>query len=251
MILDIHFIQKYTSVSIKRIQICNRSQLIKWVYFQSKNILKKSYSLYKLNRMSKIQTLKIYTKFVQVNGNATFKKPRKQEKMEQIYQRNGDNLEFNKKKGNKFQLHQFLKLQNFANSINYNLRIFKCYLMGFNMRAQLSKSINFKKLVRLRQNILRVADLQFINQVLNNLARILTEIKNGNLQCERFEELKLQYQSWKDDINTFEKDEQELLERNRQILKLKWQKVSAGVKVQRKFDSHLMKTVEEHSDEEA
>ncbi|CAK59524.1 unnamed protein product (macronuclear) [Paramecium tetraurelia] len=108
-----------------------------------------------------------------------------------------------------------------------------------------------EELLRLRQNILNGADLQFINQVLNNSASILREIKIGNLQCEAFEELKLQYQSWRDRINTFEKNEQELLERNRQILKLKWQKVQAGVKVQRKFDSRLIQTVEEHPDEEA
>ncbi|CAD8201307.1 unnamed protein product [Paramecium octaurelia] len=111
---------------------------------------------------------------------------------------------------------------------------------------------NFQEeLLKLRQNTLRGADLQFIIQTLNNSTSILREIKNGNLRCEAFEELKLQYSSWRDRINTFEKNEQELLERNRQILKLKWQKVQAGVKVQNKFDSNLIQTVEERPDEDS
>ncbi|CAD8197854.1 unnamed protein product [Paramecium pentaurelia] len=114
------------------------------------------------------------------------------------------------------------------------------------------KIYNFQEeLLKLRQKMLRGADLQFVNQILNNSTNLFKEIQNGILPIDLFEELKLKYQNWRDTTNTFEKNEQELLERNRQILKLKWQKLQAGVKVQNKFDSKCIKTVEEHLDEES
>ncbi|CAD8090940.1 unnamed protein product [Paramecium primaurelia] len=139
-----------------------------------------------------------------------------------------------------YQFHkvQFKDIQSQYKDIQYESLIINIY--------------NFQKeLLKLRQNTLKGADLQFVNQILNNSTNILKEIKNGNIQQESFDELKLQYQSWRDNINNFEQNEQELLERNRQILKLKWQKVQAGVKVQCKFDSQLIQPVQEYLDEDS
>ncbi|CAK59284.1 unnamed protein product (macronuclear) [Paramecium tetraurelia] len=139
--------------------------------------------------------------------------------------------------------YQFHKLQ---------LRDMQSQKKAIEHQSHIVKIYNFQEeLLKLRQKMLRGADLQFVNLILNNSTNLLKEIMNGNLQADHFEELKQKYYNWKCSFSTLEKNEQELLERNRQILKLKWQKLQAGVKVQNMFDSHCIKTVEEHIDEES
>ncbi|CAD8118879.1 unnamed protein product [Paramecium sonneborni] len=220
--IDILFIKGFFEEKLILIQICqNQSNLKSEIIYQ--NCLNKWESYFQEAQQIKQNGINLLKKWRQ------FKQQHKNMKLFKIKQ-----------------IPQVIRYQQF-----YKL-LLKDFKFLENQENFISKIYNLQEeLLKTRQKMKRGADFQFVNQILNNSTNILKEINNGNLQFDLFEELQQKYQNWKDKINLFEKNEQELLERNRQILKLKWQKLQAGVKVQNKFDSQKIKTVEEHLDEDS
>ncbi|CAD8192780.1 unnamed protein product [Paramecium pentaurelia] len=223
--IDVLFIKGYFEEKLITLQINQK------VYNQN------TYVIYQ-NCLNKWDSYFIEAEQIKKNGINLLKKWRKFKSQHKITQK----LQ-NKSNPQVIRFYQFHKLQ---------IKDIQSQYKDLQYESLIINIYNFQKeLLKLRQNTLRGADLQFVNQILNNSTNILKEIKNGKIQQETFDELKLQYQSWRDNINNFEQNEQELLERNRQILKLKWQKVQAGVKVQCKFDSQLIQPVQEYLDEDS
>ncbi|CAD8159005.1 unnamed protein product [Paramecium pentaurelia] len=152
----------------------------------------------------------------------------------------------------KFQLqNQIVKFQQF-----YQLNLKEFYKNLNNKDIKLEN--NIKDAFAIQEDILNQRhgavdsiDLHFCNLLLEKLSELNIQILKGNNVSQQLIELSKELVAWKENINSAQDKQDELLARNKELLAIKWRNLKSGIKLKKRVLKKVeMQTIQEEEEEQ-
>ncbi|CAD8124478.1 unnamed protein product [Paramecium sonneborni] len=158
------------------------------------------------------------------------------------------------KKNSKIELIKNPLILRFIQYYQLNSSVLECINKDSNWKSQLSYSYKLQdELLKARQHSKKMKDIQQIRYYLESIIKLLMQLKMGHQIYDQLINIEIVFRHYQQTKQNEQREQQSMLERNREMLKIKWQNLQAGIKVQNKLTNISQKqclTIQEQDQEE-
>ncbi|CAK60825.1 unnamed protein product (macronuclear) [Paramecium tetraurelia] len=158
------------------------------------------------------------------------------------------------KKNSKVELISNPKIVRFIQYYQLPSSVLKCVNYDKNWKSQLIYSYKLQdELLRTRVQSRTMKDIQQIRIYLESVINLQLELKKGHYIQDQLTNVERLFREYQESKEKEQMVQQSMLERNREMLRIKWQNVQAGIKVQNKLSNTQKKQcirIQEQDEEE-